>query len=175
MKPPPGSRPDVYKTVLIYEKDGKQQEFSEENYPWQDSTWKYVDRKDKLIVKGNAMPEIKDFILTDYDNNNQNNAVLKESLPVYLFMVLDVNKAGEGWDKKIQALQQQFKEGKLVIFGITSSNKAAVEAFKLKHGLDFQFLQMDGVAIKTAVRANPGLILLDKATIRGKWHYNDIP
>lgn len=175
MKPPPGSRPDVYKTVLIYEKDGKQQEFSDENYPWQDSTWKYVDRKDKLIQKGDAMPAIKDFILTDYDNNNQNNAVLKESLPVYLFMVLDVNKAGKGWDKKIQALQQQFKEGKLVIFGITSSNKAAVKEFKFKHGLSFQFLQMDGVAIKTAVRANPGLILLDKATIKGKWHYNDIP
>ena len=175
MKVPPGSTPDVYEMVLIYEKDGKQQEFTTENYPWQDSTWKYVDRKDKLVKKGNAEPAIKDFILTDFDGNNQNRAVLMESLPVYLLLVRDVQEAGKGWEKKIQALQQQAKEGKLVIFGITSSPKDAVEQFKTVRGLDFQFLQMDGTAIKTAGRSTPCLILLDRGTIKGKWHYNDIP
>ncbi len=51
MKVPPGSTPDVYETVMIYEKDGKQQEYTTENYPWQDTTWVFVDRKDKLVKK----------------------------------------------------------------------------------------------------------------------------
>lgn len=175
MKAPPGSTPDVYKTVLIYEKDGKQQEFSEENYPWQDSTWKYVDRKDKLIKKGNAEPAIKDFILTDFDGNNQNDAVLKETRPVYLLLVRDVNEAGWGWEDKVNALLKQQQEGKIVVFGITSSNKADLELFKAAHRVEMPFLQMDGTAIKTAGRSTPCLLLLDNGTIKGKWHYNDIP
>ncbi|WP_119081004.1 BT_3928 family protein [Chitinophaga alhagiae] len=175
MKAPPGSTPDVYETVLIYEKDGKQQEFTADNYPWQDSTWQYVDRKDKLLRKGNAEPAIKDFILTDFDGNNQNDAVLKETRPVYLLLVRDVDQAGRGWEGKVKALLKQQQEGKIVVFGITSSNQAAVDRFKADRGVDMPFLQMDGTAIKTAGRSTPCLLLLDKAVIRGKWHYNDIP
>ncbi|MBO9154336.1 BT_3928 family protein [Chitinophaga sp. GCM10012297] len=175
MKVPPGSTPDVYETVLIYEKNGQQQEFTTENYPWQDTLWKFVDRKDKLVKKGNAEPAIKDFVLTDFDGVNMNRGVLMESLPVYLFLVRDVREAGSGWEKKMQALQQQFKEGKFMLFGVTSSNKAQVEQFQKERGIDFQFLQMDGTAIKTAGRSTPCLLLLEKSVVKGKWHYNDIP
>lgn len=175
MKAPPGSKPDVYKTVLIYEKDGKQQKFTEENYPWQDSTWKYVDRKDELVQKGDAEPAIKDFILTDFDGNNQTTSVLTETRPVYLFLVRDVKEAGKGWEGKMKTLQQQWSEGKIVIYGITSSNKEAVEQFSKERGTGFPYLQMDGTAIKTAGRSTPCLILLENGTIKGKWHYNDIP
>lgn len=175
MKAPPGSTPDVYKTVLIYEKDGKQEKFTEENFPWQDTTWKYVDRKDELVKKGNAEPAIKDFILTDFNGTNMTTAVLTETKPVYLFLVRDVKDAGKGWENKMKALQQQWKEGKIMIYGITSSNQAAVELFSTERGTAFPFLQMDGTAIKTAGRSTPCLILLENGTIKGKWHYNDIP
>lgn len=175
MKVPPGSTPDVYKTVLIYEKDGKQEKFTEENFPWQDSTWKYVDRKDELVQKGNAEPAIKDFILTDFDGNNQTTSVLTDTRPTYLFLVRDVKMAGSGWEDKMKAIQQQWKEGKVMIYGITSSNRAAVELFSTERGTEFPYLQMDGTAIKTAGRSTPCLILLENGTIKGKWHYNDIP
>lgn len=175
MKAPPGSTPDVYKTVMIYEKDGKQEKFTEENYPWQDTTWKFVDRKDELVQKGNAEPAIKDFILTDFDGNNQTESVLTETRPVYLFLVRDVKEAGKGWEAKMKVLQQQWKEGKVVIYGITSSSQEAVEQFKKERGTEFPYLQMDGTAIKTAGRATPTLILLNNGTIQGKWHHNDIP
>ncbi|WP_298712488.1 BT_3928 family protein, partial [Chitinophaga sp.] len=126
MKAPPGSTPDVYETVMIYEKDGKQQEYTTENYPWQDTTWVFVDRKDKLIKKGNAEPPIKDFILNDFNGNNMNSGVLNEPLPMYLFLVLDVTKAGKGWEEKMQAYEKQAAEGKIVLMGVTSSSQAAV-------------------------------------------------
>ena len=49
---------------MIYEKDGVQKEFTLENYPWKDTTWKFVDRKDKLIKKGNAEAKIQDFVIS---------------------------------------------------------------------------------------------------------------
>lgn len=175
MKVPPGSTPDVYETVMIYEKDGKQQEYTTENYPWQDTTWVFVDRKDKLIKKGNAEPAIKDFILSDFSGNNMNQGVLNEALPMYLFLVLDVNKAGKGWEEKMKAYEKQAAEGKIVLMGVTSSSQAAVEQFKAAHGIQMDFLQMDGTAIKTAGRSNPCLLVLNKGTIVAKYHYNDIP
>jgi uncharacterized membrane protein YphA (DoxX/SURF4 family) len=175
MKLPPGASPAKYETVLIYEKDGKQQEFTAENYPWSDSTWVFVDRRDKLIKEAVGEAPVKDFILTDLDGVNQTQAILSEPTPVYLFLVKNVNEAGKGWDAKMQALQEQFKAGKIYIYGVTASGKADIAAFTAAHGLQFPFVQMDGTAIKTAGRANPCLILLEKGTIKGKWHYNDIP
>jgi uncharacterized membrane protein YphA (DoxX/SURF4 family) len=175
MKLPPGATPDVYEMMFIYEKDGQKKEFTADNYPWSDSTWKFVDRKDKLVKKGNAEPAIKDFILTDLDGVNQTESILSETKPVYLFLVQNVQKAGSGWDVKMKALQDKWKNQGIVIYGVTASTKEEIAAFKQQHGLEFPFVQMDGVAIKTAGRSNPCLILLDKGTIKGKWHYNDIP
>jgi uncharacterized membrane protein YphA (DoxX/SURF4 family) len=175
MKLPPGATPDVYEMMFIYEKDGQRKEFTADNYPWSDSTWKFVDRKDKLVKKGNAEPAIKDFILTDLDGVNQTEAILTETRPVYLFLVQNVQKAGSSWDTKMKALQQRWKDQQVVIYGVTASTKEEIAAFKQQHGLEFPFVQMDGVAIKTAGRSNPCLMLLDKGTIKGKWHYHDIP
>jgi peroxiredoxin len=127
------------------------------------------------VKEGNAEPAIKDFILTDFDGANQTQAILQEPKPVYLFLVLNTAKAGNGWDAKMQALQKRYQANEVYIYGVTGSNKAAVDAFKAKHGLQFPFVQMDGTAIKTAGRSNPCLILLQQGTIKGKWHYNDIP
>lgn len=175
MKLPPGATPDVYEMMFIYEKDGQRKEFTADNYPWSDSTWKFVDRKDKLVKKGNAEPAIKDFILTDLDGVNQTEAILTETRPVYLFLVQNVQEAGSGWDAKMKALQQRWKDQQVIIYGVTASTKEEIAAFKQQHGLEFPFVQMDGVAIKTAGRSNPCLMLLDKGTIKGKWHYHDIP
>ncbi|MBS0029619.1 BT_3928 family protein [Chitinophaga sp. 22321] len=173
MKLPPGATPDVYEMVFVYEKDGQKKEFTADNYPWSDSTWKFIDRKDKLVKKGNAEPAIKDFILTDLDGVNQTEAILSETKPVYLFLVQNVQKAGSGWDAQMKTLQDKWKKQDIIIYGVTASTKDEIAAFKQQHGLEFPFVQMDGVAIKTAGRSNPCLILLDKGTIKGKWHYND--
>ena len=175
MKLPPGATPDVYEMVFIYEKDGQKKEFTADNYPWSDSTWKFVDRKDKLVKKGNAEPAIKDFILTDLDGVNQTEAVLSANKPVYLFLVQKVQNAGSGWEAKMKALHAKWKNQEILIYGVTASTKDEIAAFKQQHGLEFPFVQMDGVAIKTAGRSNPCLMLLNKGTIKGKWHYNDIP
>ncbi len=43
---------DIYETIFLYSKNGVQQEFTEENYPWNDSTWTYVDMKTHLVKEG---------------------------------------------------------------------------------------------------------------------------
>jgi hypothetical protein len=36
-------------------------------------------------------------------------------------------------------------------------------------------VQCDEKTIKTAIRSNPGVILLQQGTVKGQWHHNDVP
>ena len=53
---------DVYETVFIYSKNGVQEEFNESDYPWDDSTWTFVDMKTRLVKEGEK-PAIEDFAI----------------------------------------------------------------------------------------------------------------
>ena len=55
MSIPEGAEQDVYRTVLHYEKNGEVREFNEENFPWQDTTWTFVDSEHVLVNKGYAL------------------------------------------------------------------------------------------------------------------------
>lgn len=175
MQPPPGAVADKFETVMIYEKDGVKKEFTMDNYPWQDSTWHFVDRKDKLIQKGNAIPVITDFAITGFTGNDSTRQILDEEGYTFLFLVLNTGKAGTGWEQKMASLQQDCRKSGIKIYGITASDAAATEQFEQKTGLGFPFLQMDGTVIKTAGRSNPCLILLKHGQIAGKWHFHDMP
>ncbi len=175
MQIPPGAIPDKYETVFIYEKDGKEQEFPEDQIPWKDTTWHYVDRKDKLVQKGNAEPVIKDFVISDFEGNDSTQYILDRKGYTFLFMVKQTAEAGKGWKKKMEHLEADCERFGVGLYGITSSSKNLVAAFKQKNHLHFPFLQMDGTAIKTAARSNPCLILLKQGVIEGKWSYQDMP
>lgn len=175
MQMPPGATPDQYASIFIYEKNGEKKEFTEAAIPWQDTTWHYVSREDKLVKKGNAEPVIKDFVITDFSGNDSTDVILEQNGYTFLFMVNNVNDAGKGWKEKMDHLQMDCAQYGIRLYGITSSNLSSVTQFKQENDLHFPFLQMDGTVIKTAARSNPCLILLKQGTVVGKWHYNDMP
>lgn len=175
MQIPPGAIPDKYETVFIYEKDGQQKEFPEDQIPWKDTTWHYVDRKDKLIRKGNAEPVIKDFVISDFEGNDSTQLILNQKGYTFLFMVKQTTEAAQGWKQKADHLEADCKRFGIHLYGITASSKTNVTAFRQENDLHFPFLQMDGTAIKTAARSNPCLILLKQGVILGKWSYKDMP
>lgn len=51
---------DIYESTFIYEKDGKQQEFTPDKLP--DTTWKFIDAKHVLLKEG-YKPPIHDFTI----------------------------------------------------------------------------------------------------------------
>ena len=39
----------------------------------------------------------------------------------------------------------------------------------------FDYYFCDGTALKTIIRSNPGLVLLQNGVVVSMWHYNDFP
>ena len=176
MQPPPGCIPDSFSTVLVYEKDGVQKEFDANNFPWQDTTWKFVDNRTKLIREGNCNPAVKDFSLKDYDNNEHTEEILTAPGYTFLWFVRDPNKARTDHVNKLVGLARQAQRAGVPFYILSSANRETSEAFQQKHNLvGIDVLQVDGVASKTAMRTNPGLMLLKDGTVQEKWSFRDYP
>ncbi|MGL5913370.1 MAG: BT_3928 family protein, partial [Bacteroidales bacterium] len=164
---------DEYSTVLIYEKDGKRQEFSDTNFPWQDSTWVFVDSKSKLIKQG-YVPPIYNFSITHPTEGDITQEILEKE---YVFLLVAPKLEKSKFDKlaDIKALASFAKSKGYTFLGLTASTQGDVSEFISKKQLDFEICSTDEITLKTVVRAHPGLVLLYRGTIIGKWNYRDIP
>ena len=175
MQPPPGSIPDSTVITFVYEKGGKQVEFTADNFPadYDEATYKFVKRYDKLVRKGNASPAIKDFALkTVYDNDSTQLLLNEDQYQLYFFLK-DGYKVKEEWINELTLIMQS--AGQKHINGFLVSN-VPIETLRQNPPAvfkEFTPLSCDPVAIKTAARANPALFLVKKGTILNKWSYAD--
>ena len=173
MQPPPGSVPDQYETMLIYEKDGVEKKFTEDDFPWQDTSWHFVRRETRLVRKGNATPLIQDFSLKTQQGEDITQQVLRDTTPVLLFIVNHPSRAHFGWEHAVQALQRFVDEHSIKLYGVSSSSR--IMSFAAQHQLQFPFLMADVTVLKTMARTDPCMLLLKQGVVKGKWSYLDIP
>ena len=58
---------------------------------------------------------------------------------------------------------------------IGGASEDQVLDFKEDLDLDLRFGLADDILLKTIVRSNPGIVLIDQGTILNKWHYKKLP
>lgn len=180
----PGIFATEYATVMQYKNkktgetvDVPADKLGDFEYVWGDeATYEYLDRTDKLVRQGNDMPDIKDFFLTDYEGNDYTESVLKQ--PGYSFLLFVQNPGKARWDN-IDELRELFataQQNNMPAYVLTSGTREATEQWKQKANLPgAEFLILDGVASKTAMRTNPGLIVLKDGVVMGKYSFRDYP
>jgi uncharacterized membrane protein YphA (DoxX/SURF4 family) len=174
-KIPPGAIPDKYESIMIYEKNGVKQEFTMDNYPWQDTTWVFVDRKDKLVRKGNAEAKIKDFVINDADGNDQTEQILTTPGYTFLLFIKDPTTARNDNMDKLRQLIAEANSKNIPFYVLCSASAEVSEKYRKEWGLNAPFYVLDVTTSKTAMRNNPGLMLLERGVIRGKWSFRDYP
>jgi len=178
MQVPPGAKQDVYKTILVYEENGTRKEIDQDAYMADSTKWgiKVLDTKNTLVQKGNATPAITDFEVLDYDDNDYTESLLKEPGYNFLFFIKDTEKASLRNIEKIRKIAARAYQGQSVGFYVLSANsREHTDAFLRKNGINADAFKIDGTVCKTAMRSNPGLMLIKAGTVVGKWSYNDYP
>ncbi len=93
MKAPKECIQDSVEMVFVYKHNGKQEDVPMSRIAEIDSTWEYVDRREKVVRKGNGLcdPAIKDFVVNDYSGNNYTDPMLQD--PGYKFLLFLKNPA----------------------------------------------------------------------------------
>ncbi len=175
MQPGPDFKPAVIESIFIYEKNGEKKEFTMDNYPWQDSTWKFVDRKDRVVKEATGEPEIHDFILNDSNNTDQTQAILSAKGYTLFWIVREQKKAHMDNVDKLRTLVSKAAELHIPFYALSSSNYEEANAFLFKWDIKLPPYALDGTASKTAMRSNPGLMLLKDGVVVKKWSYRDYP
>lgn len=175
---------DVVKNVFIYSKDGIEQEFTEENYPWNDSTWTFVEMKTKLIKEGEK-PKIEDFYLSAlvYDSLSQGfvagEDITQQILLDTNYNFLMVSHSLEGMNKKhlddFKKTAGFAKNNGCGFYCLTSSPADFIGAWSARNNAGFRFVHADERVLKTMIRSNPGLMLLLNGNVINKWDDSDIP
>lgn len=174
MQTPPNAPADVYDIKLVYQKNGIKKEFSEQNYPWQDTSWTFVEQKSTLVKKGYITP-IHDFSILSPTNDDITEKVLKKRGIVYLFIAPNLTDANLENAKKANEIYQICKKRNIPFMCLSSSTGKQVEQFRALTGAQYPIYATDETALKTAMRSNPGLMMLQDGTIIGLWSGRDIP
>ena len=175
MEIPKGAKLTTYKTTFICEKNGVTKEFTENDYPYNDSTWVFKDTHQEILEKGYE-PPIHDFSITDEKTGEDlTDSILTKDGYTFLLIAPVLERADDSNFGEIDAIYEYAKENGYGFYGLTASTDKAVKHWRDITGAEYPFYTMDGTTLKTIIRSNPGLVLLYKGTIINKWSHNDLP
>lgn len=110
----------------------------------------------------------------DFNDEQANYDILnsEEYLVLLVAYALDTNKATDY--TKINEVYNFSQSQGYKFYAVTSTGFFA-DAFKAKNNIPFDFLSGDEKVLKTIVRSNPGMVLLKKGVVYGKWSACSIP
>lgn len=176
MEIPEGASQGVYETVIYYEnlQSGEVKGFKANEIPWRDSlTWKW-HHTHNVEIEAPYEPPIHDFELMDADGNDYTEDVFAEPL-IFLVVAHDLSKSHEAAFVKIGEFLKEANNIGIYSYVLSSSNQEAYEKVQTATGIEADLLTVDQTALKTMIRSNPGIVLLESGMIANKWHYNDLP
>ena len=170
MQVPPGALSDSFAITFRYRHNGKVVEFDQNHFPENfDSTYEYVDRYDKLVRKGNAIPKITDFALKTLDNIDSTQETLHNNSDYILIMFKDF----DGINDINEPLNNLIKKSHDAGLPVIVASPLASQASTLFHEVDHIF-QLDAVVEKTAARANPTFFYMKGDLVVDKKSQHDI-
>ncbi|NBR82149.1 MAG: DoxX family membrane protein [Flavobacteriia bacterium] len=141
---------------------------------WKRSEWVIQDEltEQKLIKKGYE-PPIHDFEFM-IDDEDRTEAYL--SAPSVLFVVSrKLETANADALSAIGLLAQECAANGIQVIAGSASSEETIAEFRTSHQWDFPMAMMDETTLKTVVRTNPGVLLLQEGKVVGKWAHVDLP
>ena len=150
-----------YKYLMT--RNGKVEEFTE--YP----TDKSYEFKEMVLLNPEAQPKITDYSVWN-DEGDFTDATFQGNK--LLIVMYDVQKVASLTDIKTLVDNLPATVEPMVL---TASGEAIYDEFRHEHQLAVPYYFGDATVLKTMIRSNPGLLLLQDGVVRGKWHFRDTP
>lgn len=133
---------------------------------------------DKNIQEGmkeidiDGLPKVHDFFLETNDGDDLTDELLdKEKVMFVVAYDIEISEI-EGFDNVRKATDLALKNG-YTVYGLSSSYIDDLMILNKDKNLNFEWLFVDGTVLKTIIRANPGVVTLNKGTVTGKWNWID--
>ncbi|GAA4955849.1 DoxX family protein [Algibacter agarivorans] len=139
------------------------------SYPEVEGDFISVDTK---VIQEGYQPPVVDFSIETEDKNLTEQFLAEDNLIVIISYSLE--KMERDGALKLKALQVEARNKGYKIIGLTASGEEAKQRINDAYDINFDWYLCDEKALKTVVRSNPGILELDKGTVKQKVHWNDI-
>ncbi|WP_341221514.1 BT_3928 family protein [Polaribacter atrinae] len=132
----------------------------------------------KSIPKGMEYPEdgsippVHDFMLEDAQADLAPELLKKEK--VMLVIIYNLGKVDKNGFPAIKDITTKAKEKGYTVYGVSASFSDDLILAQEKYNLPFEFLFCDETTLKTIIRANPGVVILDKGVVVQKKNWIDV-
>jgi len=170
MSTPEDAAKAVSEYTWTFNVNGEEQEFvTNGSYPKVDG--EYVGVETKVIDEG-YVPPIQDFSIESDDEDLT--AQFLEVDKLLIVAMYSIPKGELEGVNKLKTFTDNAKSKGYTVIGLTSSGPQDKAQIKQDHNLNFEFYLCDEKVIKTIVRSNPGIVILNNGTVMNKAHWNDI-
>lgn len=158
-------------------KTGKMMSFwstSLDSFP--DSTWDYYCRNDIKVRVSTCGPTVLDFHLTNLETGeDMTDSILQMKGIQFMLIMEDLAEADRGVMGKINTFYAACAKNNTVFNALSNGASEQVDAFRKETHANYPFISVDGTALKTVIRSNPGLVMLKDGVVIAMWHANDFP
>lgn len=128
------------------------------------SPWEVESTDERVINKGYE-PPIHDFVIDCQEGGDMTYHYLVVPKLILIVTPVPVKASSEGLDR-VSAFVENMKGKGYEIISV-ASDEVTVS--------DLQTCFMDATTLKTMIRSNPGIMLLQNGTVVGKYNWRDIP
>lgn len=182
MKIPEGAPQDVFEIIysLKNNKTGETKKMTDAEYLkteiWKDTNWVIVGQPENRLLKKGFEPKIKDLHITDETGTDYTQELLGNpyyNLVVVAYNLKEADVKALGDINAIAVNAAEHYNIRTVL--LTSASPESAKQFMRSHHLAFELFYADGVPLKSMVRANPGILLMQNGIVVNKWHYNSLP
>lgn len=171
MSIPPDAPKAIYEYSWKFDVNGTEK-IVKTNGSYPEVDGEFIDVETKLIQEG-YLPPIMDFSIEKDDENLTEEILAIEDLIVVV--VYNVERSEQEGFENIKKITNEAQAKGYRVIGLSASIGEPIERLKNTHQLNFDFYFCDQTVLKTIVRSNPGILELQKGTIKQKLHWNDAP
>lgn len=119
-----------------------------------------------------SIPPVHDFMLENEQADLAPELLKKEK--VMLVIIYNLDKVDVNGFPAIKDITTKAIRNGYTVYGASASFTDVLIAAKEKYNLPFDFLFCDETTLKTMIRANPGVIILNKGTVTQKKNWVDV-
>lgn len=170
MNVPEGAPQSIFEYAWKFDTNGEEVVIiTNGDYPSVDGD--FVDVETTEIQKGYE-PPIHDF--TVEQNGEDFAPSLLQEPKLVMVVSYDLRKTNIDIYTEIKKVTDAAIKNGYKVIGVSASNNEQTQKLIAANKLDFEFYFTDETALKTIVRSNPGVLVLEKGTIVQKVHFNDL-
>lgn len=185
MKAPEGAAQDEFEHIysLKNKQSGESKKVTDKEYMsqkiWEDENWEIVGEPQTKLVKKGYQVAIPDLMISDNAGQNVTEEIIENPHFNFLVTSIDVTKFSPAdflaLDRINQTIKSLSEDYNLRAILLTSSAAADIDYLNDQLDLVLETFYVDGIPLKSMVRSNPGVMLMQNGVVIQKWSKETFP